>query len=257
VTLAALARGACEYLEPALVPRYDLYLSFTGGPTLARIERQLRAPAARALYCSADPDVHRPDPRPPRWDLGYVGTYSADRQPTLDALLLEPARLRPALRFAVAGPQYPASIAWPENVDRIEHLAPGDHAAFYAAQRFTLNVTRAEMVRAGWSPSVRLFEAAACGTPVISDPWPGIDTIFAPGAELLLARSAAEALARVERMPEEERRAIGERARRRVLAEHTPGHRARAIEGYVAEARERRARAAARRRRRGAADERV
>jgi spore maturation protein CgeB len=242
VTLARLARGECEYLTAELVPRFDLYLSFTGGPTLARIERELGAPAARALYCSADPEVHRPAAVPPRWDLGYVGTYGADRQPTLDQLLLEPARRRPAMRFVVAGPQYPAGLAWPGNVERIEHLAPVDHAAFYAAQRFTLNVTRADMVRAGWSPSVRLFEAAACATPVVSDPWPGLETIFAPGREILLARSAEEALGAVAELAEEERRAIGERARRRVLAEHTAAHRARAVELYVGEAREHRAR---------------
>lgn len=243
VTLAALRRGDCEYVSPELVPGYDVYLSFTGGPTLARIERDLGAPMARALYCSADPQVHRPSGGRPRLDLGYVGTYGADRQPALERLLVEPARRRPDLSFAVAGPQYPASLSWPQNVERIEHLAPRDHAAFYASQRFTLNVTRADMVRAGFSPSVRLFEAAACATPVISDPWPGIETIFAPGEEILLARTAEEALAVLVGMPEEERRALGERARRRVLAQHTAAHRAIALEGYVREARERRARA--------------
>jgi spore maturation protein CgeB len=246
VTLAALARGDCTYLSPDLVPGYDLYLSFTGGPLLSRIERELGSPAARVLYCSADPEVHRPDPRPPRWDLGYVGTYGADRQPALDRLLLEPARRRPARRFAVAGPQYPPDVRWPANVDRIEHLAPGDHPAFYASQRFTVNVTRADMVRAGFSPSVRLFEAAACAVPVLSDPWPGIETVFTPGTEILIARSTEEALAILEGTPEEERRALGERARRRVLAEHTGAHRARTLVAYAREAREARARRAAR-----------
>jgi spore maturation protein CgeB len=242
VTLARLARGECEYLSAELVPAFDLYLSFTGGPTLARIERELGSPAARPLYCSADPEVHRPSVRPARWDLGYVGTYSADRQPALDALLAEPARRRPGRRFVVAGPQYPAHLSWPANVERVEHLPPGDHAGFYASQRFTLNVTRADMVRAGYSPSVRLFEAAACGTPVISDPWPGIDAIFAPGREILLARSTAEALAILDGLPDDERRAIGERARRRVLAEHTAAHRVEALLGWVREARDRSAR---------------
>jgi spore maturation protein CgeB len=242
VTLARLARGECEYLVPELVRGFDLYLSFTGGPTLARIERELGSPAARAFYCSADPEVHRPDPRPPRWDLGYVGTYGADRQPALDRLLTEPARRRPAMRFAVAGPQYPAELRWPANVERIEHLPPGEHAAFYAGQRYTLNVTRADMVRAGYSPSVRLFEAAACGTPVVSDPWAGLETIFVPGREILIARSTDEALRLLEELPEEERQRIGERARARVLAEHTAHHRARALEAHVREAREARAR---------------
>ncbi|ABC80833.1 CgeB family protein [Anaeromyxobacter dehalogenans] len=260
VTVAHLARGDCEYLTPALVPGFDLYLSFTGGPMLARIERELGAPAARALYCSADPEVHRPAAAPgaaPRWDLGYVGTYGADRQPALERLLIEPARRRPGRRFVVAGPQYPPGLEWPANVRRVEHLAPGEHAAFYAAQRFTLNVTRADMVRAGWSPSVRLFEAAACATPIVSDPWPGIETVFAPGRELLLARSTDEALAILERLPEDERRAVGARARRRVLAEHTAAHRAEALAAHVREARERaaRRRAPARRRERVAQED--
>lgn len=260
VTVARLSRGECEYLTAALVPGFDLYLSFTGGPMLARIERELGAPAARALYCSADPEVHRPAAAPgaaPTWDLGYVGTYGADRQPALERLLIEPARRRPDRRFVVAGPQYPPGIAWPANVTRVEHLAPGEHAAFYAAQRFTLNVTRADMVRAGWSPSVRLFEAAACATPIVSDPWPGLETVFAPGREILLARSTGEALAILERLPEDERRALGARARRRVLAEHTAAHRAEALAAHVREARERaaRRRAPARRRARVAQED--
>jgi spore maturation protein CgeB len=242
VTLSRLGRGDCEYLDAALVPALDLYLSFTGGPTLERIERELRAPMARALYCSADPEVHRPSEVPARWDLGYVGTYSADRQPALDRLLVEPARRRPSARFAVAGPQYPADLDWPGNVERIDHLPPGAHAAFYAAQRFTLNVTRADMVRAGWSPSVRLFEASACGTPVISDPWPGLDAFFEPGRELLVARSSEDVLRVIAGIGEEERRELGARARRRVLAQHTAAHRARELESFVREAHERRAR---------------
>lgn len=248
VTLARLRRGDCEYLDAALVPALDLYLSFTGGPTLDRIERELGAPLARPLYCSADPEVHRPSDVPTRWDLGYVGTYSADRQPALDRLLVEPARRLPAGRFAVAGPQYPRELSWPGNVERVDHLPPGAHAAFYAAQRFTVNVTRADMVRAGWSPSVRLFEAAACGTPVVSDPWTGVEAFFEPGRELLVARSAAEVLRILARTGEEERRALGARARRRVLAQHTAAHRVAELEAYVGEAQELRAR---RRRRAG------
>jgi spore maturation protein CgeB len=240
VTLAHLARGDCEYLSPELVPGFDLYLSFTGGPILERIERDLGAQAARALYCSADLDVHRPSRVPRRLDLGYVGTYSADRQPALERLLVETARARPAERFAVAGPQYPPGVAWPPNVERIDHLPPGAHASFYAAQRYTLSVTRADMVRAGWSPSVRLFEAAACATPVISDPWPGLETFFTPGREIRIARTTADVLAVLDGVAEEERQAIGDRARARVLAEHTAAHRADALLRYVREARERR-----------------
>jgi spore maturation protein CgeB len=235
VTLAKLARGEHEYLTPALVARYDLYLSFTGGPTLDRLERELRSPMARALYCSVDPALYYPEPAAVRWDLGYMGTYSDDRQPTLERLLLEPARRWEAGRFVVAGPQYPASVAWPANVARVTHLAPREHRAFYNAQRVTLNVTRADMVAAGWSPSVRLFEAAACGTPIVSDWWEGLGDVLRVGEEILVARAADDALRAVRGMPEDERRALGEAARARVLASHTAAHRAAELEALAAE----------------------
>ena len=233
VTLAKLAARDYEYLTPELIPGYDLYLSFTGGPVLRRIERELGAPAALPLYCSCEPELYQPAEVPQRWDLGYLGTYSADRQPTLQKLLIEPARAWRRGRFAVAGPQYPEEIAWGKNVERIDHLAPPEHAGFYNAQRFALNVTRAEMVRTGYSPSVRLFEAAACAVPIISDIWEGVGAFFTPGREILLARSAAEVLAQLRELPEAERRAIGERARARVLREHTAAHRAEALVSYA------------------------
>ena len=233
VTLASLGRGECEYLSAELIPRYDAYFSFTGGPTLARLTRRYGSPMARPLYCSFDPELYAPLTAEPAWDLGYMGTYSADRQPVLERLLLEPARRWPGGHFAVAGPQYPDSVRWPDNVERITHLPPEEHAGFYNRQRFTLNVTRADMVAAGFSPSVRLFEAAACATPIISDYWVGLETFFALGEEILTARSTAEALQYVREIPDVERRALGERARRRVLAQHTAAHRAEELERYA------------------------
>jgi spore maturation protein CgeB len=235
VTLAKLARGDYEYLHPRLIPRFDLYLSFTGGPTLRTIEREYGAQKARALYCSFDPQQYAPADQEVRWDLGYLGTYSDDRQPVLERLLVEPARLWTRGRFIVAGPQYPDSIAWPPNVERIHHLPPHEHRAFYNRQRFTLNITRADMVRAGWSPSVRLFEAAACGVPIISDAWPGLDAFFDIGTEILIAHDTETVLRYLRQIPEAERRAIGARARQRVLREHTARHRAQELEAMMAE----------------------
>ena len=237
VTLAALAEGACDYLTPELLRGFDLYLSFTGGPTLQYLEGTLGAAMARPLYCSADPDVYRPDPDAvPEWDLGYLGTYSPDRQPMVEALLCQSALGWDAGRFVVAGPQYPSDIRWPGNVERIEHLPPDRHRAFYAAQRFTLNVTRADMIRCGYSPSVRLFEAACCGVPIISDWWAGLDAFFRPGEEILIAASAAQVLALLHTMPADRRRAIASAARARVLAAHTGDHRAAELEAYAKEA---------------------
>ncbi len=237
VTLAALADGACDYLTPELLRGFDLYLSFTGGPTLQYLEGTLGAAMARPLYCSADPDVYRPDPDAvPGWDLGYLGTYSPDRQPMVDALLCQSALAWDDGRFVVAGPQYPSDLHWPGNVERIEHLPPDRHRAFYAGQRFTLNVTRADMIRRGFSPSVRLFEAACCGVPIISDWWAGLDAFFRPGEEILIAASATEVLALLHTMTADRRRSIAGAARARVLAAHTGDHRAAELEAYVKEA---------------------
>ena len=232
VTLAKLERRDYEYLSPELISRFDMYLSFTGGPILAKIERDYGSPMARPLYCSVDPDCYRPLKVKRRWDIGYIGTYSSDRQGALDELLLEPARRHPG-SFVVAGPLYPDTIAWPSNTERIEHLPPGEHAPFYGSMEFTMNVTRAHMVRAGYSPSVRLFEAAACATPVISDYWVGLETFFRPGIEILVSRSAVETIRYLKETPEEERVKIGERARRKVLDGHTAVHRVDELEGYM------------------------
>jgi spore maturation protein CgeB len=236
ITLRGLRNGGVDYLSPALVPRYGLYLSFTGGPTLDRLEREFGAPRARPLYCSVDPELHGAAPGPARWDLGYLGTYSDDRQPPLERLMLAAARARPALRFVVAGPQYPADLVWPRNVERVEHVPPAEHARFYAGQRFTLNLTRADMRRAGYAPSVRLFEAAACGVPVISDAWPGLETFFRPGEEILVAQSCDDTLAYLEELPEADRLTLAGRAREAVMSRHTAGHRAAELEGHLREA---------------------
>jgi spore maturation protein CgeB len=235
VTLAALAEGSCEYLVPSLIPGFDLYLSFTAGPTLEVLAELYGATRPRAFHCFVDPDVYRPLPSTSRWDLGYLGTYSPDRQPVLDRLLLEPARRRRDLRFVVAGSGYPKDVPWPSNVDRVEHLSPPQHAAFYAAQRLTLNVTRADMVRAGWSPSVRLFEAAACGVPVVSDRWEGLQVFFAEGSEILVVDSADEVLGCLDRVDGDRRRAMGRAARRRVLQAHTADHRVLELEALMGE----------------------
>jgi spore maturation protein CgeB len=182
-TLAQMKSGQIDYIRSSLIPRFDLYLSFTGGPVLKSIETGYGSPRARALYCSVDPAVHKPVNVPLHWDLGYLGTYSKDRQPKLEQLLLESAKALTNRRFVVAGAQYPDEIAWPANIERTEHLAPCDHPEFYCRQRFTLSVTRADMIAAGYSPSVRLFEAAACGVPVITDRWPGLSSFFVPEEE--------------------------------------------------------------------------
>jgi spore maturation protein CgeB len=232
VTVAKLAVGDAEYISRELIPRFDLYLSFTGGPLLERIESEFGARRVAPFYCMADPQAYQPLDERERWLMGYLGTYSADRQPTVDRFLLEVARRLPDASFAVAGPQYPEE-SWPGNVEHIEHLAPAGHSAFYARQRFTLNVTRAPMIRAGWSPSVRLFEAAACGTPVISDRWDGLQAFFREGREIFVADSTEQVVELLSGLTAEDARAVGNAARGRVLLEHTPARRAEELEALV------------------------
>jgi spore maturation protein CgeB len=183
------------------------------------------------LYGSVDPDVHLPVADPPhdlRCALGYLGTYAADRQAGLEQLLIEPARRRPDLRFGVIGSLYPDGMAWPENVARRWHLDPGEHAAFYSASRLSLNVTRASMARHGFAPSGRLFEAAACASPLLSDWWPGLDAFFEPGREILVATSTDDALEAL-RLSDAELQRIGRTARERTLEQHTGDCRAREL----------------------------
>jgi spore maturation protein CgeB len=239
VTLAKMERGDFEYLHPRLVQQYNIYLSFTGGPALQRLENVYGSPMARAFYCSVDPTLYYPEASEVTWDLGYLGTYSDDRQPPLEKLMLEAAGKLPTLKFVVAGPQYPASINWAKNVERIEHLPPAAHRSFYNGQRFTMNITRHDMIKAGYSPSVRLFEAAACGTPIISDYWEGIDSIFEINREILISTSAEDTRYYLTRIHEDERRAIGERARHKILTCHTAAHRAEELLKFYKEALER------------------
>ncbi|MBZ9856029.1 glycosyltransferase [Mesorhizobium sp. CA13] len=226
VTLAKLSTDECDYLCRRQIPYFDVYFSFTGGPTLGRLTEDFGARRAEPLYCAVDPERHHRTADPVGWDLGYIGTYSPDRQEALSSLLLEPARRMPDRRFVVAGSQYPPDIVWPENVERIEHLPPAHHAAFYSRQRYTLNVTRRSMITAGWSPSVRLFEAAACGTPIISDRWPGLDSFF-PASAIHTADKGDDIVDILLRESERARLAMADRARELVLGAHTGAARAR------------------------------
>ncbi len=235
ITLSKLRAGDPEYLLPHHIPSFDLYFSFTGGPKLRELESDFGARCAVPLYCSFDPErygVRESDSRY-QCDLSYMGTYARDRQAQMEELLCEPARRRPGNSFIVAGPQYPTSVEWPENVKRIIHVEPKFHPPFYCSSRFTLNLTRKEMVEAGYSPSVRLFEAAGCGATIISDSWEGLETFFVPQQEILLPGSAEDVLSYLDNLGEAESRAIGRRAQERVLAEHSAQKRAIQFEEFV------------------------
>jgi spore maturation protein CgeB len=228
VTLARLAAGErLEAIGPRGLAPFDLVLSYTGGAALTALTERLGARLVAPLYGSVDVSRYRPaePPQGPLAALSYLGTYADDRQDKLEALLLEPARRRPDWRFVIGGAQYPEDFAWGENIFFWRHVAPDWHPQFYAAARATLNVTRRSMADSGWCPSGRLFEAAACAAPVLSDWWDGLDSFFVPDAEILTVRSTEDALAALDR-GDAELAHIGEAARARVLAEHTAERRA-------------------------------
>ncbi|TCH98118.1 glycosyltransferase [Roseococcus sp. SYP-B2431] len=235
VTLAALAAGE----RPAYLPLqglggFDLVLSFTGGTALDRLRAELGARRVLPLYGSADPETHRPVPPVSEYraDLSYLGTYAADRQPALQALFLDPARQRPQHRFVIGGAQYPADFPWTENIHFVRHMPPQLHPAFFSSSRLTLNVTRRAMAEAGWCPSGRLFEAAACGAALLSDSWPGLSDFYTPGQEILIARDTADAMAAID-CGEAELRRIAARARQRTLDEHSGDRRAQELEAAL------------------------
>src|SRR5919112_2903458 len=228
VTLERIESGdGVDYIGASGLRDFDIVLSFTGGRALMDLHSRLGAKRAVALYGSVHPDVHRPVAAREsyRADLSYIGTYAEDRQATLNALFLEPARRLPKRRFLIAGAQYPPAFAWLPNLFFVRHIAPPDHPALYSSSRLTLNVTRRAMAQAGHCPSGRLFEAAACGTPIVTDCWEGLAHFFEPGAEVLVARSTEDAVAAIA-LPREELARIARRARERTLDEHTAMHRA-------------------------------
>jgi spore maturation protein CgeB len=239
VTLSRLGGGEdVGYIGPRGLRDFDLVLSFTGGNALAELRQRLGARRVAPLYGHVDPEVHRPTQPVAHYaaDLSYLGTYAGERQAALQSLFIAPAALRPERRFLIGGAQYPQSFPWSPNIFFVRHLPPGEHAAFFSSSRITLNVTRAAMARMGWCPSGRLFEAAGCGTAVLSDCWEGLSAFYTEGSEVLVARSTEEATAVLD-LSDAEINRIGKAARERTLAEHTSERRADQLLQIVTEAR--------------------
>jgi spore maturation protein CgeB len=228
VTLNALGReGEVDYIPSYGLEPFDLVLSYTGGCALTELSRQLGARRVAPLYGSVDPATHCRTAGDPLFasDLSYFGTYAADRQNQLEELFLKPAILLPEKRFCIGGALYPSDFPWTQNTYFVRHLAPPQHPAFYSSSKLTLNVTRAAMAEMGYCPSGRLFEAAACGTPIVSDWWDGIDQFFTPGKEILIAKSAEDVIDAIN-LGEDELRTISFAAQQRALSEHTAARRA-------------------------------
>lgn len=232
VTLEEVRAGrTVSYLGTRGLRDFDLVLSYTGGPALGELRSLLGARRVAPLYGHVDPEVHRPVAARDvyRCALSYLGTYAADRQPAVEDLFVEPARRLPGQEFVIGGAQYPADFPWTRNIRFVRHMPPAEHPAFFCSSRLTLSVTRRAMAHNGWCPSGRLFEAAACGTPIASDCWPGLEAFFQPDSEIIVARRAEDVVAAL-RMPDAQLARIAHAARERVLADHTSDRRAAELE---------------------------
>lgn len=240
VTLSRIEQGeSVPYLPQQGLGDFDLVLSYTGGATLPLLRHHLKARCAATLYGWVDPAVYRPTPAIPRFqaDFSYLGTFSADRQTALETLLINAARRLEKKRFVIAGAMYPAPETWPSNIQHFDHVAPPEHAPFYCSSPLTLNITRASMAALGYCPSGRLFEAAACGTAVVSDWWEGLESFFEPGEEILIATESADTIAALSQ-PAELLKQIGTRARTRALDCHTAEIRARRLLSLIEDPRD-------------------
>lgn len=232
VTLKALENGEeVAYLPPSGLGEFDLVLSYTGGRALRELQSRLGAKTVAPLYGSVDPEAHFPVPPLDHYRgiLSYLGTFAADRQQALETLFLEPARRLRGETFQLAGAQYPDSFSSLQNVAFVPHLAPQLHPAFFCSSRATLNITRRVMAEYGYCPSGRLFEAAACGVPIVSDGWDGLEMFLTPGEEILRVDTADDVIEALQ-LPEATLRRIAEAARDRTLANHTAERRVMELE---------------------------
>jgi spore maturation protein CgeB len=228
VTLDRLTRGEdVDYVPQRGYADFDLVMSYTGGLSLEQLESRLGARKVIPIYGSVDPEVHRPVCGSSMWagDLSYLGTYATDRQDGVNRFFVEPARRRPELRFVMGGAMYDQTFPWTENIFFYRHIAPADHPLFYSSSRATLNVTRAAMAASGFCPSGRLFEAAACGTPILTDVWDGLGSFFHLGEEIIPLESTQDVLRALD-ASELDLARIAMRGRERTLSEHTSAHRA-------------------------------
>jgi spore maturation protein CgeB len=236
-TLARLENDPADPLRE-LIPRYDLVLTYGGGDPVCERYRALGANECVPIYNALDPDTHHPVPPERRFecDLAFVGNRLPDREARVDEFFFDAAELAPDRKLLLAGSGWD-DRALPGNVAYIGHLGTSDHNAINSTPLAVLNVTRESMADNGWSPPTRVFEAAGAGACLITDAWEGIELFLEPDAEVLVAQDAADVAAHLAGLDRPRARAIGEAARRRVLAEHTYARRAAHVEELLTGAR--------------------
>ena len=219
----------------ALIPRYDLILTYGGGDPVVRAYEALGARVCVPIYNGLDPATHHPVERNDRFagDLGFLGNRLPDREARVDEFFLSAARQLPGRRFLLGGNGW-ADKAMPPNVAYLGHVFTRDHNAFNCTPLAVLNINRESMARYGFSPPTRVFEAAGAGACLITDAWAGLEQFLEPGREVLVAADGADVAAHVAELTPARARAIGAAALARVLSEHTYAHRVREVESLLA-----------------------
>jgi spore maturation protein CgeB len=218
----------------ALVPRYDLVLTYGGGVPVTSAYRGLGARECIPVYNAVDPDTHHPVPPDPRFEgaLGCLGNRLPDREARVEEFFLRAAAEVPERRFLLGGSGW-GDKPVPPNVGYLGHVYTRDHNAFNCTPLAVLNISRESMARYGFSPATRVFEAAGAGACLITDWWEGVEQFLEPEREVLVARSGNEVAEHVRTLTPERARSIGEAGLRRVLAEHTYAHRAAQLEALL------------------------
>lgn len=235
VTLEKLSqKKTVEYVPEGGFKDFDLVLSYTGGRTLDELRNCLGARNLAPLYGSVDPESHYPVAKRNEFtsDFSYLGTYARDRQEALEAFFLEPSRVLSERLFFLAGSMYPQDFPWSKNIFYREHIPPPDHSSFYCSSRLTLNITRQAMAKMGYCPSGRIFEAASCGVPILSDYWEGLEHFYALDTEILVARDTWSAVAAIS-LSDAELNRVSKVAREKTLDCHTALKRVIQLENHL------------------------
>jgi spore maturation protein CgeB len=235
---ATLERLAADENDPfhAVLPHFDLILTYGGGERVTSQYRQIGARQCHAIYNALDPDIHRPAPPDPRFqcDLSFLGNRLPDREARVEEFFLKAAASCPAKQFLLGGSGW-ADKTMPPNVRYLGHVYTADHNAFNCSSLAVLNVSRESMARYGFSPATRIFEAAGAGACLITDAWEGVDSFLQPGKEVLVAQDGADVARLLEGLTHQHAREIGEAARKRVLADHTYRQRGQLVDSLLQE----------------------
>jgi spore maturation protein CgeB len=215
-----------NYYVGADPSEYDLVIGNSEG-ALERV-RELGARRTEAVHWAADPELFHPHDVPKESDVFFYGHSDKFRRDWMRELIGEPSRRLGDVDFAVGGYDYRGDTGTARMLGRIPFNA---FPRAIASARINLNVTRRPHATVDASSTCRLFELAACGSAIVSNPLAGIERWFEPEHEIRVVADAEGAVSAYRELLADPGQAeeLGRRARERVLDEHTYAHRARRL----------------------------